>query len=87
MPFPVFLKKNVFEMVIKSFCENGLAITVYKGDMKLIGRCEILLGNYRANPFSFYRQKYHPLGHKLYRTFHNYVALAQDKRYKVVVLT
>ena len=63
MPWPVFLKKNVFEFGDSIFsCENGLAITNFKGNWKLIGRYEILLGNYRADTFNFYRQKILPIG-------------------------
>ena len=35
----------------------------------------------------FIAKKHHPVGHKLYRTFHYYVAVAQNRGLKVVVLT
>ena len=57
-----------------------MAITVVKGNKKLIERYEISLANYRGDSFNFYRQNVSPLvGHKPYGIFHHYVALAQDK--------
>ena len=47
------------------FGENGLTITIVKGNKKLIERYEISLANYRGDSFNFYRQNVSPIvGHK-----------------------